>query len=124
MSLTILALLPEAAAVEVGAELGALLDRTSLEAVDPVRAKQKPNVNFKSHCDISFLLESRVWTDERAALTLVMAVSMLVTWEVRLFFSASEQVTEEDTPVISAASLVRSMAGNLVDFSMTMLQLL
>ena len=44
MSLTILALLPEAAAVvmfplEVGAEDGALLDRTPLEAVDPVKAK-------------------------------------------------------------------------------------
>ena len=44
MSLTILALLPEAAAVvmlplEVGAEDGALLDRTLLEAVDPVKAE-------------------------------------------------------------------------------------
>merc|ERR1719215_206843 len=104
MSLTILALLPEAAAVTVefplavGAELGALLDRTELEAVDPVR------------------VSSRVWTDERAALTVVMAVSRLVTWVVSDFFSASLQDTEEATPVISAASLVRSLEGNLVDF--------
>ena len=41
------------------------------------------------------------------------------------FFSSSLQDTEEDTPVISAASLVKSMAGNLVDFSRTIeLQLL
>ena len=50
MSLTIMALLPEAAAVEaVGAELGALLARTPVEAVDPVRAKRNPNFNVKSH---------------------------------------------------------------------------
>ena len=51
MSLTILALLPEAAAVEVelalGADVGALLDRTALEAVDPVRSKHNPHFNFK-----------------------------------------------------------------------------
>ena len=65
------------------------------------------------------LLESRVWTDERAALTTVMADSRLVTWLVRDFLSASEQVTEP-TPVISAASLVKSLLGALVDFSRTM----
>ena len=65
------------------------------------------------------LLESRVWTDERAALTTVMADSRLVTWLVRDVLSASEQVTEP-TLVISAASLVKSLLGALVDFSRTM----
>ena len=65
------------------------------------------------------LLESRVWTDERAALTTVMADSRLVIWLVRDFLSASEQVTEP-TLVISAASLVKSLLGALVDFSRTM----
>ena len=69
------------------------------------------------------LLESRVCTDERAALTTVMADSRLVTWLVRDFLSASEQVTEP-TPVISAASLVKSLLGALVDFSRTKIQLL
>ena len=65
MSLTILALLPEAAAVtvefplEVGAELGALLDRTELEAVDPVRAKHNPHFNFDSKVFIIFCSYSR-----------------------------------------------------------------
>ena len=53
MSLTILALLPEAAAVDVelalGADVGALLDRTALEAVDPVRSKHNPHFNFDSN---------------------------------------------------------------------------
>ena len=48
-----------------------------------------------------------------------MADSRLVTWLVRDFLSASEQVTEP-TPVISAASLVKSLLGALVDFSRTM----
>ena len=65
------------------------------------------------------LLESRVWTDERAALTTVMADSRLVTWLVRDVLSASVQVTEP-TLVISAASLVKSLLGALVDFSRTM----
>lgn len=58
---------------------------TELEAVDPVK------------------VESKVWTDERAFLTVVMATSMRVTWLLREFFSSEEQVTLEDTPVISAA---------------------
>lgn len=53
-----------------------------------------------------------------------MAVSRLVTWVVREAFSAVLQDTEEATPVISAASLVRSAEGNLVDFSRTILKLL
>ena len=48
-----------------------------------------------------------------------MADSRLVTWLVRDFLSASEQVTVP-TLVISAASLVKSLLGALVDFSRTM----
>ena len=67
MSLTILALLPEAAAVAmvvpfplaVGAELGALLDRTALEAVDPVRSKHNPHFNLNSEVFIIFCSYSR-----------------------------------------------------------------
>ena len=44
---------------------------------------------------------------------------MLVTWVLRDFFSSLEQVTEEDTPVISAASVVKSFAGKLLAVRMT-----
>ena len=48
-----------------------------------------------------------------------MAVSMLVTWVPRDFFSSAVQVTEEDTPVISAASVVKSFEGKLLALLMT-----
>ena len=48
-----------------------------------------------------------------------MADSRLVTWLVRDVLSAAVHVTEP-TLVISAASLVKSLLGALVDFSRTM----
>jgi len=100
---------PEGAAVEFEPEEpepeGAALARTELEAVDPVKVK------------------SRVWTDERALLTTLMAASMLVTWVPRDFFSSAVQVTEEDTPVISAASVVKSFEGKLLALLMSALVL-
>ena len=58
-----------------------------------------------------YLLESRVWTEERALVTELMADSMEVTWVFMEVFSASVQVTVEGTSEISLASAEMSAVG-------------
>ena len=58
-----------------------------------------------------YLLESRVWTEDRALVTELMADSMEVTWVFMEVFSASVQVTVEGTSEISLASAEMSAVG-------------
>lgn len=88
-SLTSLSLLPELAAVEVEADV----TREEEAMVVPVR------------------VESRVWTEDRALVTELMADSMEVTWVFMEVFSASVQVTVEGTSEISLASAEMSAVG-------------
>merc|ERR1711933_317592 len=56
-------------------------------------------------------VESRVWTEDRALVTELMADSMKVTWVFMEVFSASVQVTVEGTSEISLASAEMSAVG-------------
>ena len=58
-----------------------------------------------------YLLESSVWTEDRALETELMADSMEVTWVFMEVFSASVQVTVEGTSEISLASAEMSAVG-------------
>ena len=58
-----------------------------------------------------YLLESSVWTEDRALVTELMADSMEVTWVFMEVFSASVQVTVEGTSEISLASAEMSAVG-------------
>ena len=99
-SLTSLSLLPELAAVEVEADV----TREEEAMVVPVRAARSHfivmNVEWSCHKMNGYLLESRVWTEDRALVTELMADSMEVTWVFMEVFSKQVDLVQRTKQII------------------------